>query len=412
MRRALVGAVLMTACGGAQEPSTTVRVRVSVTDSPDTVTVVQAAEPRVRRPRAPTPPPRVVTPDAPHGCGFARPADAPPLPDWDGVALGYGHSCARMSDGTVRCWGANLNGEAGTGTTGSERGPSAPSQVRAIEGATQVCTGASYSCALLRDGTARCWGNNSDNQVRFELRASCTATPLAPSVDHIASLACGARHVCALRRDGHVWCWGEHAPNYRPWQVRVPGRVVEVAAGTQRSCARTESNAVWCWTTTERTPVEVQGFTDAPAQLAVAEHFACAVLTSKRVACWGEGYHGELGGGVAAESRTPVVVAGLDDVREVAVAHQRACAVLHDGALWCWGTIARRRGYRREETLEAPQRMGDLGEVDHVFLGERHGCARARTGDLCCWGANYTGQLGRNEVSSPDLVLDPAPVTW
>lgn len=419
MRRFVLFALAVSCSAAAPEGRTTVRVRVSMTDQPDTVLVAsepaQPLPPPMRAvvattPRRVDPPARPAPPPAPT-CGFSR-DPAARVAAFEEVSLGRGHTCTRIDDGTVRCWGANLDGETGDGNTGSDRGPAAPSQVADVEGATQVCVGASYSCARLRDGTAECWGNNTDNQIRFSLAASCTAHPVRSPVDHIRSLACGGWHVCAIRNDGSAWCWGEGAPRYSPWRVPLRGRVAELASGAHRSCARTEDGRVFCWTVATRTPVEVTGFASPPTQIAVAEHFACATLADHQVACWGDGYHGELGNGAPLESRTPVVVEVLSDVREVSVHTQRACAVTGDGALWCWGARRSERARERETEIVAPTRVSFIGPSDRVFVGGVHACARTRVGDLCCWGDNSYGQLGNNQAHAPRSETEPVAVVW
>lgn len=420
MKRALVMALAVSCSAAVPEDRTTVRVRVSVTDTPDTVLVATQPEPPpvvatprlprvytpVARPERPAPPP---TPT----CGFARDPSLR-MVSYAEVSLGHGHTCVRIEDGSVRCWGANLDGETGNGSTGTDRGPAAPAQVRDVEGATQVCVGFSYSCARLRDGTAECWGNNTHNQIRFSLRASCTASPVRSPVDHIRSLSCGGWHVCALRNDGSVWCWGEDAPRYSPWRVPLRGRVAEVASGHHRSCARMESGAVYCWTVSSRTPAEVTGFAAAPTQLAVAERFACATLADHRAACWGDGYHGELGNGAPLESREPVVVSAVPDVVEVSANEGRACAVTAAGEVWCWGAGDARRSASREgvAAIDPPMKLGSVGPTDHIYVGDQHACARTRVGDLCCWGRNYYGQLGNNQTTSPDSDVAPVAVLW
>jgi alpha-tubulin suppressor-like RCC1 family protein len=406
-------AALVAGCGAAtpDESTTTVRVQVSVQEAPAPVVLVATPAPSARRvvaaarPSQPSP--------APVTCGFARDASAPRA-SFAEVSLGHGHSCARIGDGTVRCWGWNLDGETGNGATGSDRGPAAPAQVRDVEGAAQVCAGFSYSCARLRDGTAECWGNNSNNQIRFSLRASCTAEPVRSPVDHVRALACGGWHVCALRDNGSVWCWGEEAPRYAPWQVRLPGRAVEVVAGWHRSCARTAAGAVFCWTVTAREPVAVQGFASPPVQLAVAERFACAALADGTAACWGDGYHGELGNGAPRERREAAAVAGLSDVREVSAHEGRACALTADGAIWCWGQRARhgRRGRDADDEIVGPTRLTAVGPAEHLYVGERHACAHTRVGDLCCWGDNTYGQLGNNRTGSSSDPDAPSAVVW
>src|SRR5262249_12283496 len=79
------------------------------------------------------------------------------------IAAGYQHSCARLSDDTVRCWGNNDAGQLGDGTMGGFR--SAPVTVLDLTGARELALSKSHSCARLSDGTAKCWGSNDSGQL-------------------------------------------------------------------------------------------------------------------------------------------------------------------------------------------------------------------------------------------------------
>ena len=72
------------------------------------------------------------------------------------IAAGVRHSCAVTSAGGVRCWGANHNGALGDGTTGRHFAPVAVSGLSS--GVTAVSAGHDSSCALLRTGRVKCWG--------------------------------------------------------------------------------------------------------------------------------------------------------------------------------------------------------------------------------------------------------------
>ena len=76
------------------------------------------------------------------------------------LAAGYGHACALLSNGTMRCWGGNREGELGNGTTANP-GTAQPVTVTGISGATAFTTGAYHTCARSGNGTLRCWGRNS-----------------------------------------------------------------------------------------------------------------------------------------------------------------------------------------------------------------------------------------------------------
>ena len=73
------------------------------------------------------------------------------------IVAGFGQSCVLLVNGTVKCWGANLSGEVGDGTT-SQR--STPVIVKVAGGAplsnvVAVAAGGFYTCALLSNGTVQ-----------------------------------------------------------------------------------------------------------------------------------------------------------------------------------------------------------------------------------------------------------------
>jgi hypothetical protein len=78
------------------------------------------------------------------------------------IAAGGGHTCALLSNGTARCWAYNTYGELGDGTT-TQR--TTPVTVSGLSNAVAITAGGGHTCALLGDGTARCWGNNGNGQL-------------------------------------------------------------------------------------------------------------------------------------------------------------------------------------------------------------------------------------------------------
>ena len=78
------------------------------------------------------------------------------------VTAGWRHTCALLADGTLRCWGDNETGQLGDGSSTSS---SIAVQVAGITEAVAVTAGWwHHSCALLRDGAVRCWGVNEWGQ--------------------------------------------------------------------------------------------------------------------------------------------------------------------------------------------------------------------------------------------------------
>ena len=76
-----------------------------------------------------------------------------------------------LSDGTARCWGEDCYGQLGDGTSTEPEmcGPvpcsTTPVAVSGLSNAVAIATGGAHTCALLGDGTARCWGWNDDGAV-------------------------------------------------------------------------------------------------------------------------------------------------------------------------------------------------------------------------------------------------------
>jgi hypothetical protein len=115
------------------------------------------------------------------------------------VSAGRDHTCALLSSGGVKCWGSNYWCAIGNGSCGSTV-PN-PTSVVGLPGASvAIAVGDHHSCAVLTDGTVKCWGG------------PFTMTPTAiAGVSGVASIASGYGHSCALLSSGMVKCWGSNA---------------------------------------------------------------------------------------------------------------------------------------------------------------------------------------------------------
>src|SRR5712692_863116 len=73
------------------------------------------------------------------------------------VNAGYEHSCRLTTAGAAYCWGLNLSGQLGNGSTTSSSTPVAVSGGLTF---AAVSTGYGHSCGLTTAGSAYCWGAN------------------------------------------------------------------------------------------------------------------------------------------------------------------------------------------------------------------------------------------------------------
>lgn len=83
------------------------------------------------------------------------------------VHAGLLHACARINTGRVACWGDNTHGQLGKGDGPAENRPhvvTVPSNA-ALTGVTGLGVGDDHSCARLGNGQVRCWGRNTGGQL-------------------------------------------------------------------------------------------------------------------------------------------------------------------------------------------------------------------------------------------------------
>jgi alpha-tubulin suppressor-like RCC1 family protein len=102
-----------------------------------------------------------------------------------------------------------------------------------------------------------------------------------------------------------------------------------------------EWEAAGCGGTTSvcSTPAVISGFSAGVVSVAAGwEDYACALLSTGGVECWGSDAIGQLGEGLSPTSGVPVPVSGLGSgVAEVVAGGAFACARMMDGTVKCWG---------------------------------------------------------------------------
>lgn len=181
------------------------------------------------------------------------------------VAAGGGHTCVLDESSAVSCWGANFNGQLGDGTTTNRTTPAPVSGLSS--GVTAISAGGSHSCALNIDTTVVCWGANLYGQLGNGTTTDRTTPNIVGDRGGFTSIATGGNHTCAIDDTTQVLCWGNNSAfaggfgfTLAGGQVgdgstidrRVPrvatglSGVTHVDGGTGHTCALFASGAVGC----------------------------------------------------------------------------------------------------------------------------------------------------------------------
>ncbi len=331
------------------------------------------------------------------------------------VAADFYHTCAVLSDSTVRCWGWNGSGQLGSGNT--TIGPFVPVTVNGLTSATAVSAGTSHTCARISDGSVKCWGANSNGALGTGTTSGNSATPVEVSgITTVTTVSAGRGHTCARLSDGTVACWGPNGngrlgngtyqDSYTPVLVSGVSTALDVSAAWDRTCVLLADGTVQCFGTgplgngtySSPTPVSVSGISTATAVVAGGQH-TCAFLSDSTVQCWGSNYYGQLGNGTTIDSPTPVAVSGISTATAIEAGWGHACALLSDGTVKCWGY--NNQGQLGDGTYinsSTPVTVAGISTAIAIAAGSDnnypHTCALLLGGTVKCWGGNFSGALG------------------
>ncbi len=316
------------------------------------------------------------------------------------LSLGNNHTCARHTDGTVRCWGVGVGGRLGHADETSIGDNEAPGSLDPIDlgrGAVQISAGGGHTCAVLDDAQVRCWGLNNHGQLGMGMGMNVgddESPGSVPSVnlgEDAIMVAAGLEHSCALLSTGQVRCWGRN-------QTGQLGRGDTDNLGVDQDPA-------------EEPPVILP----EPADLIVCGRNHCCVrLVTGNMMCWGEGGSGRLGYGDTDDYGDDETLAEIlpvtppSPIVQLAARGLHTCALLEDESLRCWGEADRGRlglgdNVDQLEFPMTPIDTGLTGTATGIAAGDSFTCAHFDNGQVKCWGDNDHGQLGYGDALTENL---------
>ncbi len=232
--------------------------------------------------------------------------------DWKSVSLGFCHSAAIKTDGTLWLWGAG-----GSGRLGDNNDTDRSSPVQTVSGGTdwkQVSLGFTHSAAIKTDGTLWLWGLGSTGRLgdnTILARSSPVQTVSGGTNWRQVSLSLIS---AAIKTDGTLWLWG-------------CGRCGGLGDDT---------------TTDKSSPVQtISGGTNwrqvSTGGLGGLGSHSAAIKTDGTLWLWGCN-EGNLGDNSRLNKSSPVqTISGGTNWRQVSAGGEHSAAIKTDGTLWLWG---------------------------------------------------------------------------
>ena len=324
------------------------------------------------------------------------------------LAAGEAHFCARMSDGTVRCWGDDTAGALGRGDpsdeaeTGGDAGapadPGSPQPVAGLTGIVQISAARRTTCAVDGAGIVRCWGSNANGQLGLagasqldDSARHATPTPVT-TTGVFARVDVGARTACAISSAGEAICWG---------------------ANEQQQLARPDAGELHGGPG----PADLLG--GAIVRAGATPYTSFGLTADGDLFSWGlakgnasvSGRESSL-----AKDPTPALIPSLRHVTSFAAGEKHACAIAN-GAVWCWGGFwtlgeppftALCTGLTDREIRPAPAGMRSPPYPQQIAVGSMTTCARLTDGTIRCCGDDQKGQLGTGKIGTVNASFAPA----
>lgn len=231
-------------------------------------------------------------------------------------------ACVVRQNQTAKCWGGGGELLGDMTTTDFSTTPVDVQQT----GIAQFALGLGHTCAMLTNGSIECWGANGVGQLGLghTMAGPYNYPQTVLSINNAVSIAAATSETCVVRAGtGQVWCWGKIYGDEPQVLAGITGAEEVVGAGVG-FCARLAGGSVKCFglegngqlgdgpamVGSYLSPVDVLGLTDS-IDLEMGGGTVCSTTSAESVFCWGRNDYGQVGNGTMTNTDQPVQVQGL-----------------------------------------------------------------------------------------------------
>jgi len=184
-----------------------------------------------------------------------------------------------------------------------------------------VTVGDTFSCGLVTNGSAVCWGEFP----------GAAPNPATTFID----IHAGANNLCGLQAAGAVLCYGNDTAGVI---TTLPVGVYQGGStGTDTAGGVTRDHTAACWgNTTDPGIATMPAITDAEHVSVGATH-ACYITTSGGLVCWGDNDAGQTTVPASVNSNSAVWWVSAGGSATCAISGSSAADMTPPGRLECWG---------------------------------------------------------------------------
>jgi len=342
---------------------------------------------------------------------------------WQQISVGWGHTVALKTDGTIWSWGANTDGQLGDGTN-TDR--STPAQIGNSNNWKAVAAGFTSTFALSMDGSLWACGGNSSGTLGDGTGIAKNLLVRIGNENDWAFITSGGDHTMAIKTDGTLWGWGsntygqlgDNTTMYKLQPVQIGGLNdwVSVSAGSNHTLALKNDGTLWAWgwnnfgqlgdgTNTDKAyPMQVGNSNDWAFIATGGQPFSFAIKTDGTLWAWGWNNYGQLGDGTTINKNIPVPCSAISNVQSISAGNYHAVAITTNGKRWAWGrNDDGQLGDGTNISKSTPALINAALNWSDVTCGSFFTIGKNITESISGWGKNDVGQLGIGNNTSQNI---------